>query len=293
MIIYLLLTFSLLLIKPHTLSTRSLSLSHWYFILFLSKMKKKKTIYYLIIICGNIYILSKYSVLWQRPLKDGGTCLLSHQTETNGPRLKCTDDPTVQISSLRFLSPNSLSPLHLCPAWSGPPYIWQRPTLYFLSLYSLSLSHSLISLCIFKPQKIKNLFFTCGGSQSESDRPQKRAFTSFNTLPFTSCFCFAATCYCYNPFFHFIHIFLLYYIYLHFFLSLLLFLSWRSWTTCHHPLWCCCCCWSLVSPQFPLMGHDVPWLCLIECFVARTNIDNSPFCSAGLSWFSSGWGWWF
>ena len=77
-----------------------------------------------------------------------------------------------------FLSPTLSLSTAACPAWSGPPYIWQSPSFIFLSL-SLSLS-SLIthsnSLSHYIGSKAKILTWV----SIESDRPQKRAF-SFNT----------------------------------------------------------------------------------------------------------------
>ncbi|KAL9320198.1 hypothetical protein ACSQ67_012037 [Phaseolus vulgaris] len=74
-----------------------------------------------------------------------------------------------------FLSPTLSLSTAACPAWSGPPYIWQRLFLYFsLSVTFSLLSHHTLSIsALVQSQKILTWV------SIESDRPQKRAF-SFN-----------------------------------------------------------------------------------------------------------------
>lgn len=93
--------------------------------------------------------------LWQRPVKDGGTCLLSHHCNSTGQIFEYGSSNgsdwffspitlnTSLLSLLRFLSL-----LHPCPAWSGPPYICneKRPFFYFLS-HSLCVTLSFSLLC--------------------------------------------------------------------------------------------------------------------------------------------------
>lgn len=99
-----------------------------------------------------IYFPSQNSVLWQRPLKDGGTCCSHIRSQpTVTIQMYGSSNGSDSLCRTSSLSSHFLSPLHPCPAWSGPPYIWQRPFLYALPL---SFSLSLLSLLTvrFKPK---------------------------------------------------------------------------------------------------------------------------------------------
>lgn len=136
---------------------------------------------------------------------------------SNGSDSLCRN--TLSLPS-HFLSP----PLQPCPAWSGPPYIWQR-----LFVYAL-LSLSLFLYCAFQTQK------SSLGSQSESDRPQKRAFTSLHTF---TCLWLLRS---------YFLIFLL--------LRFVQFPSWRSRRTCYP--WSCC---------FVPIGFHLWFLGLLDVFL--------------------------
>ena len=102
-----------------------------------------------------IYLPSLYSVLWQRPLKDGGTCMLSYQVGTNGQ-----DSIVRKIERFRFsLSKHSLSPLSLSLSSSATmsslvgTSLYMAKTLRLRASLSLSLSLSLSFFTVpFKPK---------------------------------------------------------------------------------------------------------------------------------------------
>lgn len=158
-----------------------------------------------------------HSVLWQRPLEDGGTCLLSHQLQTNA-----SDQPVRKIqrlisihSNTHFLSLLTSAP---CPILVGTPFIYGKDSsfnFFFLSLFF----H-----CAFQTQKS----LTCVSIRKWLATKEGLYFyTHFVYFFFLFCF---------------IHI-------LQF--HSLLFLSWRSWFTCHL---CCCfclrCCYLVFSIGF-------------------------------------------
>ena len=142
-----------------------------------------------------------------------------------------SSDGSDSLCRTSSLSSHFLSPLHPCPAWSGPPYIWQRPFLYALPL-------SLFTHCAFQTQK------SSLGSQSESDRPQKRAFTSSYT--------------------HLLWLHLLIFL-VHFCFLLVQFRSWRSWRTCHAR---CCCALSIGSRFLGLLDVFLFWVFFFFALVA-------------------------
>ncbi|KAK7321452.1 hypothetical protein VNO77_32109 [Canavalia gladiata] len=92
-------------------------------------------------------------------------------------RFRCTDDPTVLILCVEHTLTFSLLCTHV--QLGRGPLIYGKDPSFTLSLF---LSHH----CAFQTQK------SSLGSQSESDRPQKRAFTS--TLV-SLCGCFIHSCF--------------------------------------------------------------------------------------------------
>ena len=111
-----------------------------------------------------------------------------HISRNQRPRLNCTDNRTVPIPFVETLSLLSLSLSSSAPMSSlvGTPLYMAKT----LPLRSLSLSLH----CVFQTQK------SSLGSQSESDRPQKRAFTSLHTL---TCLWFLGRSYFWYFFFFF------------------------------------------------------------------------------------------
>lgn len=226
-------TLSLTIIFFHTLILLFLKLI-FYRIIFIAIFD----VYFMILIIHQKTIIMKskkdfshifltHSVLWQRPLEDGGTCLLSHHPQTNA-----SDHHVRKIqrlisihSNTHFLSPLTSAP---CPILVGTPFIYGKDPSFNFFFFSL-----FFPLCISNP-KIPHLCL-----YQKVIGHKRRTLLLHSLCIFFPCF---------------IHI-------LQF--HSLLFLSWRSWFTCHLCSCFCLCCYLVFSIGFyfwviPLLD---PWPC--------------------------------